>query len=321
MKNSLVLILLFISKVSLSSELVRLTPSQRFILDQNFQREVSQVMARLGSGDIVGNGGGLTEQNFISAYYNTQTAIQNCLDNFECGVTDEERKVLKEIDSVYIEKFNQERPLIFLNEEVANGFFKSEEDQATRIAKTGFTAESPIFINLNEAASISTNISAMIGIIIHELGHQTGIANHSALDQVGAKVRNLWASKSKIYKFELKSGDLDVRLFSSEVNYITSKLSYTFNGETKSLNYDIFNEIKCENNSEVYGFNLSNGHWSRPISTDRRSQVALNYWIEIYCKDLNGQINTTESDLTLTFRFHSFNRNRPKLRSIRVKVD
>lgn len=320
MKHTTILILLFMSKLSLSYELVRLSNSQREILNQNFNRETAQILERLGSGDIVGNGGGLIEQNFMSAYYNIQLAIQNCLNTFECGVDDQEKSILKEINTLYIQKVDQTRPVIFVNESIAEDFFKSKEDQTTRIAKTGFTKDSQVFINLEMAESIKTDISTMISILIHELGHQTGIANHSILDQVGAKVRNQWNSNSKVLSFEMENETLDVHLFSTEVNYISSKLTYTYKEEVQSLNNDIFEQLNCGTDEIVYGFNLSNGHWRRPIETDRTIKIGIDYWIDIYCENLFGDIRTVKKDLDLTFKIRKFFRQRTKLSSVKVKI-
>ncbi len=314
------LILLLISNISLSAELVRLSIPERELLNIKFEREAAQIMARLGSGDIVGNGGGLLEQNFMSAYYSLQTAIQNCLDNYECGLSSEETLLLKEINSLYVDKVFQERPIVFLSEKNAEGFFLTEDDQTSRVAKTGFTKDSTIFVNLDIAEAIVDDIPAMLGIIVHELGHQAGIANHSLLDQLGAKVRNQWSSNWKVLRFIMNKHNLDVRLFSSEFNYINSKISYSFRGEVKSLNNDIYEKINCLENEVVYGFNLSNGHWRRPIQNDWNSKIGIDYWINIYCQDEEGNIRTEERDLDITFKFNSFRRRNPFLKSIQIEI-
>ena len=327
MKQTTILILLFISNIALASEvlstkkLVRISQVEREFLNAKFEREAAQVMARLGSGDIVGNGGGLLEQNFTSAYYSIQTAIQNCLDRYECGLDENEELLLKEINSIYIEKIDQERPLIFVSEKNADGFFFTEDDQSSRVAKTGFSKESPIFINLNIAESIIDDTPAMIAILIHELGHQVGIANHSLLDQLGAKVRNQWSSNWTILRFIMDDYNLDVRLFSSELNYINSKLSYSFRGEVRSLNNGIFNRIECLEEESIYGFSLSNGHWKRPIQNNWRTKIGIDYWINIYCQTLNGDIRTIQKDLSILFKFNTFRRGRPYFRSVTIDIE
>ncbi len=321
MKHTTILILLLISKVTLSAELIRLSDAQREQLDLQFARVTAPIFGRLGSGDIVGNGGGLIEQNFMSAYYSIQTAIQHCLNNYECDITAQETSLLREINQVYIDKVDQVQPLIFVNEEIADGFFKSEEDQTPRIAKTGFTSNSQIFINLDMAEEISNDIPTMISILVHELGHQVGIANHSILDQLGAKVRNMWNSNFKILKFEMKDTPLEVRLFSTESNYISSSLSYNFRGKTQSLNNKVFDELECAQNESIYGFNLTNGHWERPIVTDYTTRISIGYWVDIYCQKLNGDIRTEKRDLDIKFKFRSFHGLKPRLLSTKVKVD
>lgn len=326
MKQTTILILILISNLALSTEvpkspkLVRLSMPEREFLNANFEREATRLMAKLGSGDIVGNGGGLVEQNFTSAYYSLQTAIQNCLDKYECGLSEEEAQLLTEINYAYIDKINQARPLVFVSEKNSDGFFQSKEDQTSRVAKTGFSTESTIFINLDVAGPIVDSIPAMLGILIHELGHQVGIANHSLLDQLGAKVRNQWNANWKVLRFIMDDHNLDVRLFSSEFNFINSKISYSFKGEVKSLNNEILEKVECLENESTYGFSLSNGHWKRPVQNNWITRIGIDYWIDMYCQDSDGTIRTESRDLNILFKFSTFRSRRPSFRSVKVKI-
>ncbi|WP_372656222.1 hypothetical protein [Halobacteriovorax sp.] len=321
MKHTTILILLLISKITLSVELVRLSDTQREQLNRQFARATAPILGRLGSGDIVGNGSGLVEQNFMSAYYSIQTAIQNCLNSYECDIDTQENILLREINQVYIDKIGQERPLLFASKAIAGDFFKSEEDKSSRIAMTGFSSDSQIFINLDMAEKINNDIPAMISILVHELGHQVGIANHSILDQLGAKVRNMWSSNFKILKFVMRDTPLEVRLFSTETNYITSKLSYNFKGKTKGLNNLVFEKLECAPEESVYGFNLTNGHWRRPVESGYITKISIGYWVDIYCQDSFGNIRTEKKDLDVKFRFRSFHGLQTRFLSVKIKVD
>ncbi|CBW25637.1 putative exported protein [Halobacteriovorax marinus SJ] len=321
MKHITLLLFLLLPNLASANKLTRVSIPERDLLNLEFERQAALIVERLGSGDIVGNGGGLIEQNFMSAYYNIQSAIQVCLNSYGCVDTEQERLLLREINQVYIEKINQERPILFVSEDIAGDFFKSEDDQTARVAKTGFSPETKIFVNLEEATLIANNIPAMLGILVHELGHQAGVASHSFLDQLGAKVRNLWEDNLSIYRIEMKREELDVQLFASELNYTTSKIQYTYKDETKSINPLIFNKIECGDDEIVYGFNLSNGHWDRPHQVQTRTRVRLNFWIDIYCQAIDGEIRSEQRDLNLTFNFNSFNRNRPILRTIRARIN
>jgi hypothetical protein len=304
MKIQLVLSLLLISSFSFALEAVRIPTERRIQLNREFSQSIEGMVERFGSGDIVGNGGGLLEQNFSHAYFSVQTAIENCLTNSNCFTSFEQKKILKEINELYIQKLSQKNILIFAKNSETNNFFFDQHDQTERLAKTGFSPEHPIFINVDLAKSIQTDIPAMISILIHELGHQIGIANHSYLDHISAKVRRIWEANWEVSTIKVDKKELSTRLFSTKRNYINAKLSYVYDGKVKSLNAKIFDLLKCRAGEELYGFYLSNGHWKRPVSTKEEYSVKMSYWLDTYCESLDGSIWPIEKDLTIEFKFN-----------------
>lgn len=304
MRIYLILSVVLFSNYIFSKELERLSPSQSYVLTKNFNKKTNPLINALGSGDIVGNGSGLIEQNFTYAYHNLQGAIFNCLGNkFECQINNQEEKVLREINQLYIDKLLIKRPLIFVSKDFAGDFFKNDLDGSVRIAKTGFNKGSSIFINLEESESISNDIPIMISILIHELGHQIGILSHSFLDQLGTKVRNQWSANWQSFELEVNGLPLTLRLFSNANNYISSSLSYRYNGKLKHLNDLIFKELSCASDEFIYGHNLDNGHWKRPIRNGKTTILKMNFWLDTYCENLGKEMSIKQNDLTIQFTF------------------
>ncbi|POB14119.1 hypothetical protein [Halobacteriovorax sp. DA5] len=304
MKSYLILSVILFSNYIFSKELERLTPSQSYILTKNFNKESKPIMDALGSGDIVGNGSGLIEQNFSFAYLNLQRAIFNCLSNkYECQIDALEEAVLREINQLFINKIYMKRPLIFVSKEYAGEFFHNNDDMTARIAKTGFNQQSHIFINLEESEIIANDIPAMISILIHELGHQIGIISHSYLDQLGTKVRNQWDSNWQSYEIKIDELPLTLRLFSNAKSYISSNLSYSYDGKVKRLDHHIYKQLSCGDEEIVYGFNLSNGHWQRPNYNETKSIFRMNFWLDTYCESPTSQMRIKQNDLSIEFTF------------------
>ncbi|OUR98465.1 hypothetical protein A9Q84_03380 [Halobacteriovorax marinus] len=321
MRNATFLVLLLLSNIVSAVEIIRIEKPEREILNIKFDRTILPLIERFGSGDIVGNGGGLLEQNFMLAYHSLQASIENCLTNVDCFTSRDQKMVLKEINQLIIKKIDQTNPIIFLKNKDANGFFLDEFDMTERMAKTGYSEKHPIFINLDIAKEIKNDIPSMLGILIHELGHQIGIANHSFLDSLGAKVRRIWSSNWTVSDIKIGPLKLSTRLFSNKSNFINAKLSYEFDGQIKSINSQIFDSISCPTGEQLYGFYLTNGHWQRLQESGRRTMAKMTFWLDVYCQNLYGDLYPIQRDLNVLFKFHTKRSKDPVLRSVTVEVE
>src|SRR5690606_26902362 len=103
-----------------------------------------------GSGDIVGNGGGLVEQNFQFAYDKAAEFIDQCIKKSSCGVSEDDLEILNEIKLTIISNWGSKDRLKFIPHTFSD-FFHDEKDYEIRIAKTGFDPSFPILINLSLA--------------------------------------------------------------------------------------------------------------------------------------------------------------------------
>ncbi len=320
MKIQSILILLILSNISYGADFRVVDNLERGRLNTEFSLSVRPIMARFVDGDVVGNGGGLLEQNFLHAYFSLQTAIENCLTDVECYTSETQKNTLIQINQIFINKSGLKTPLVFIKNSETNNFFFDENDQTERIAKTGYSEDFPIFINLDVASSIVNDIPAMLGVIVHELGHQLGILNHNYLDQLGAKVRSMWNANWIISSVQIGGEELSLRLFSSKSSYINSRLSYVYNGKVKTLNSLIYKKTECTDGGRVYGISLSNGYWQRPVESEFVSTVRKTYWIDIYCENEDANGYFIKQDLDLSFTFNNSIGKAPVLFSVEASI-
>lgn len=315
-----ILIGLLFSNFVFANNIVFIKGAERLEEIERFELRTRALVEAFSTGDMVGNGGGLLEQNFYQAYYLVQTAIENCLYDSICDLTFEQKNLLKKINQTYIQKIDQDLPLVFLKEKNSGSFFSENEEKETRLAKTGYSSTFPIFINSTMALSISDNIPAMIGILIHELGHQAGVLNHSVLDELSTKVRFLWSDNWIESKIRVGGRLLNARLFSSKNNLTTASLSLVFDQNVKSLDSLIAKKISCLPGESLYGFYLSNGAWQRPTSSRTTFSLSLHYWVDIYCLDNQGTIWPIQKDLEIDFEFEKYLDFISKLKSVEARV-
>lgn len=154
--------------------------------------------ARRG-GDMVNNGGGLSEKNVLYAYEKLDKYIELCLKTPACKLSSSQRSILGQILTGLPEE-RKTQQLFFASESKSPGFFII--DGLVRVAKTGSTVGSPIYINSdllyskNEADQYDpTSIPEATAILIHEMGHHYGNYSHEELDLIGVRVSMLMQQK------------------------------------------------------------------------------------------------------------------------------
>ncbi len=162
------------------------------ILERNIEFNLdiykSGIRREIG-GDVVGNGGGSLEQFGYYFLYALPSLIDSSLAQTLIYFDSDERLLLQGI-RYGLSQMDLNGKLIFAKENIyTNFFYNPEHDRAPRVAKTGFSKDYPIYINIDRAYELFTsNPRQWIGVLIHELGHQIGFADHNLLDQLGNKV-------------------------------------------------------------------------------------------------------------------------------------
>lgn len=152
------------------------------------------ILARTSfAGDIVGNGGGLAEQNISFALLNLPKIYSLCLSSNFCLSQKSDRDVLSKIVAHLPTELKNPQPLIFLSGKEHPEIFKINNQ--VKLAVTGNHVGDPIYLNTDliyqedqygQIAPMS--IPAAMGILTHELGHHHEIKNHDYLDLLGSRV-------------------------------------------------------------------------------------------------------------------------------------
>jgi hypothetical protein len=272
------------------------------------------VWARGGGASDAGNGGGLSEKNLLYAYNHLADYIDLCLQTSLCRVTPEESTLLNQIhDSLPAELAVN---LIYRSERATPGFFQL--DGAVRVAKTGDTVGSPIFLNLDllypshaPHAYEAVDPPLATSILIHELGHHHGIRDHAALDRLGSKLQALLLTQSERSEFWNGNASLITYQFNI-VRTDADKLQLHLkdrivlqNGTNLQELDGVLAAIQCPvAGTKALGVRLYNAHFDRGTSFNPATQILqkpISVWYLLSCK--RGE-ETDHGDLRLTIYFH-----------------
>ncbi|MFN8944155.1 MAG: hypothetical protein ACK5WZ_05985 [Pseudobdellovibrionaceae bacterium] len=155
--------------------------------------QITLAAKTFAGGDFVGNGGGIAEKNFLFALGNIEKYMQLCLELKACRLDYAQQNLLALMIEAMPQEKKQEQVLIFISEKKAPGTFFL--DNEVKVAKTGSTIGSPIFINTDLIYSQNSfgayeavSISEALAILIHEFGHHVTQTSHEQLDLLGVKV-------------------------------------------------------------------------------------------------------------------------------------
>ncbi|MCB0386200.1 MAG: hypothetical protein KDD43_12475, partial [Bdellovibrionales bacterium] len=156
-----------------------------------------RVWELLVGGDIIGNGGGIVEVRFHQIYRTLPQLLRSCLVLPQCQLSREQKILLLEILEVAKVNVDLTYKLIFLDANKAPGFFDTAPERVVRSARTGFRSQIPVFINRDHLYRLglpALETPHILALLIHELGHQTGLLSHSELDNLGGLVSQFFAN-------------------------------------------------------------------------------------------------------------------------------
>lgn len=245
-------------------------------------------------GSLIGNGAGLVEQNVTYTYIALPRAINSCLHlPGVCTITVKDAQLLTRIRNLAeaTPAATQGR-IQFVAESKQPGFFETGLGQAHRLAKTGTTAQDPIYWNTDQMYQSdghpAVDVPALIAIWIHELGHQVGELDHQYLDRLGASVRTVLINQLFELKYQSDYGQIKV----VALNYLgaTAKADLYVSDDVTvlRLSNQLDKQAKCANSQDsVLGWSLSNGHWSAHLQkADAKSQdykLPFKAWLDVIC--------------------------------------
>lgn len=301
-KSALFLFTFFVSQNLIAD--VYIEDSVREELNQKFLKISKQVLDVSSGADIVGNGGGAVEQSSLYIYRSLDRYISQCLNNDNCYLNAERKDVLKKIREVVLQNRDEKNRLVFLSGENFEKYMQDKLDPEIRAAKTGFSMEFPIFINLAEIYNYPKNTlyAGMAALLIHEIGHQVGVASHSFLDELGLSVRTLMEANIEDLAYEVLNNQFTFTLFSSNGPYDFAQYVLEYD----NVKYEVpslMTSYKCANGNQLVGANLENLYWEKGKTIDYNYILSLNGWGDFYCERKNKTIYLEQANVRLTWKF------------------
>ncbi len=267
----------------------------REALNEKFNLRLKKYYRSGSNGDVVGNGAGLVELNFMYVYKNLSLFIQRYLSSSSFHLNIEDKEVMQEIIQVLKQKRDQKKTFEFVREQELNDLF----GEKNRVAITGFSFEFPILINqdaLYYDIDLQNNIPHIASVLLHELGHQAGVASHQYLDYLGISLKQYLELTYE--RYELVNNQLIIELLNrADDTYSKPNLRLIYKQKTKDLAWLLEQKIKCPHNGDLITYDIRNGHWKRPFENESKAQFI--FWSKLVCRKKNT-IRTFEKDFSLT---------------------
>lgn len=258
---------------------------------QNYQverlRQVSaEILARASGADIIGNGTGVVEQNFHYAYRNLDRTFSQCLSTPLCVRDQRERHLLGKMRDLILKFRWEKNRIIFLKSDDFEHFFAGDLDPTERVAKTGPSSEFPIFINLTmvQELNIASDLSLIIGILAHEVGHQVGMASHSYLDDLSSRLRLIHFENTQSIALKERSTSFRFDILKARQTFKYDE-TILFMGNQLIKVPHLGGQFICPNKMRPNAATLTNPHWGRPYERGGLLVMSVRAWAEFTCGD------------------------------------
>lgn len=257
-------------------------------------------------GSFVGNGAGLMENRFQYGYASLNKVLMNCLINNDCGLTAQEKTIAESVSEVLMQNISNPDKFVFLTDKQFTDLATMPMNEPHRIAMTGLTPQDPIYINVDllydTGGKPQLEYGAVVALIFHEVGHQTGETSHQLLDVIGTKLRLKLEEETLVYKFELVNLDkIEVVMsnYSSPNKFAEIRISRNNNAMT-SVGANISKSFKCnDKKAKVTAYEYFNGYFT-PVF--KGSKATFNFIANIHCVKANGQLNIERKNVSFDIR-------------------
>lgn len=248
-----------------------------------------------GSGDVVGNGGGVIEGTLQYLLQRLPDYLKQTILYADFDYPADMAKALMDIHRSVTERKNPLK-LEFISGAGAKNFFFDEHDQEVRSAKTGFSEDYPIYINVEYLyGSNITDERALITLLIHEIGHQVGYTSHSFLDIIGAEVARI-VELQRMYMDSvwLHRGFVEVNYLNYKMNGSKSTLSVSYNDSVRHVSAwdEKYFKEQCGQYHPI-GFRYRNLSWVdyiELIDNPEKEQAKVVGIIQLNCAGTRGEI-------------------------------
>ncbi|MBT4791666.1 MAG: hypothetical protein HON90_08860 [Halobacteriovoraceae bacterium] len=242
--------------------------------------------ARQEKGDGVGNGAGLSENNFVFVYKNFSKYLQYAFLQPKLNFDQKELIILEKISKSLSKEYENKKQLQFINDP---NTFKTPFPYE-RIAVTWDDIGSEIYINKNLLYQTTTGIprvitiSQVLSILLHEFGHHHGIGNGEDneyfLNQLGAKVAG-----ALLNKIEKRNLNIAPNIYAQYINFNKNSFAtFKISDGRKfiDLSSALKNESRCPYSmDELIGVKVWQAHWTRNARLKRHLKLEL----FLYCSD------------------------------------
>lgn len=243
-------------------------------------------------GSFVGNGAGLMENRFQYSYISLNKILMNCLINNDCGLTSQEKTTVEAVAQILLQNISLANKFIFLTHKQFSEITTLPVNEPHRIAMTGLTAQDPIYINVDLLYDVSgkptLDYGAVVALVFHEVGHQSGEMSHQLLDVIGSKLRLKLEEESLIYKFELLNLEkLEVMIsnFSAPNKFAEIRISRNHNSMT-NIGAQVSKNLKCsDKKAKVTGYEYFNGYFTPVFQGEK---ATFNFIANIFCLKSGG---------------------------------
>jgi len=256
-----------------------------------------------GTGDVVGNGGGFLESHLSYFLHILDRHLYSALSQDAVKFDEFEKRVITQI--LYeLPKMRPDKLRFITGKKAKVLFFIPGVDQAPRIAKTGFSPEYPIYLNTELIYKESRGSDhLLLSILVHELGHQVGVADHGLLDNLAAKVVQVAELNSEKIRTRLALGDLTVTIHNHLHQSAPSNV-YLYYGETsvKPLEWNLAQLRTVCRGDYIYSAVVYNLHWSsRQTGMDSGVFLEAKGWLDVECMHRgNGSFYKRDRNLEIS---------------------
>lgn len=252
-----------------------------------------------GGGDIFGNGGGVAESNFVHAYSRLYKLIDNCLNSKFCTKTEGEFYDLLSIREATAKNYKTVSRLVYSTPEKHPEIFFTHDSDVVRLAVTGTNLTDPIYVNLDMLYKKidgknfpALSYGQIVEILIHEVGHNVGLLDHSYLNYLGSLVRDFTEERLLSENYVLNDQVFSVNLINFVEKMKLSEFWVNWNDKTLNITSEVYMMSECRDGSKPFSIKFKNYHQEKIQKNDGKSIIPVNTWAELICNE--GPIETTE---------------------------
>lgn len=243
-------------------------------------------------GDIIGNGGGSAESNFVHAYTRLYKLIDNCLSSDYCTENEDDFYALLTIREATEFNYKSASRLVFSTPEKMPNIFFTNDSDIVRLAVTGNNPTDPIYVNLDILYKTkdgkkfpALSYGEIVSILIHEIGHNVGFKDHTKLDFLGSLVRDFMEQKFTSHDYLVFNTVFTVNLLNFSNIMKLSEFWISWNDQSKNITEEVYFKHSCRNGDKPFSIKFNNYHIEKMKTSKTETILPINLWGQLVCID------------------------------------